>query len=406
MKRLTSVLLILSMLFTFTACTSQDVSQNNTSLSTETAVNENSVEMDSADINADDPISTQNDEKDIELPESSKFEVHYIDVGQADAALVLCDDKTMLIDGGNVGDSSLIVSYLNKHSIDNLDYVIGTHAHEDHIGGLSGALSVVTVGKVYAPKTESDSKAYQNFKKKVQAQGLEITHPTPDETFTLGSSKVKILAPISENVSDPNNTSIVLKITYGSTSFLFTGDAEREVEQDILNKGYNISADVLKVGHHGSEYSTTYPFLREIMPEYAIISVGKNNYGHPTEETLSRLRDSGAKVYRTDLQGDIIVKSDGKKVTVSPSKNANIETNPTVTEKEQTYISPAPADNNSLQQDTDTKTSYIANRNTKKFHYPDCYSVDSMKDSNKVYLNCTRNEAVSRGYSPCKRCCP
>lgn len=407
MKKLTSVLLILSMLFSFTACTSQDVSQNTPIVSTETTTNKNSVEMDSADKQADDPISTENTERDIELPENSNFEVHYIDVGQADAALVLCDDETMLIDGGNVADSSLIVSYLNKQNISHLDYVIGTHAHEDHIGGLSGALSVATVGKVYAPKTEADSKAYQNFKNKVLAQGLQITNPTPNETFTLGSSSVRILAPITESVSDINNTSIVLKITYGSTSFLFTGDAEREVEQDILNKGYDISADVLKVGHHGSEYSTTYPFLREIMPKYAIISVGKNNsYGHPTDEALSRLRDSDTKVYRTDLQGDIIAKSDGKTVTVTPSRNANIETNTTVKEKEQTYIPPVVSVPTQQEKSNERTTAYIGNANTKKFHYPDCHSVDRMKDSNKVRLNCTRSQAISQGYSPCGNCNP
>lgn len=407
MKRLTSVLLILSMLFSFTACTSQDVTQNTPSVSTETAVNENSVEMDSADKQADDPISTENTEKDIELPENSNFEVHYIDVGQADAALVLCDDETMLIDGGNVADSSLIVSYLNKRNISHLDYVIGTHAHEDHIGGLSGALSVATAGKVYAPKTEADSKAYQNFKSKVQAQGLQITNPTPNETFTLGSSSVRILAPITESVSDINNTSIILKITYGSTSFLFTGDAEREEEQDIINKGYDLSATVLKVGHHGSENSTSYVFLREVMPEYAIISVGKNNsYGHPTEEALSRLRDSDTKVYRTDLQGDIIAKSDGKTVTITPSRNADIETNTTIKEKEQTYIPPAVSVPAQQEQSYESTTAYIGNANTKKFHYPDCHSVDRMKDSNKVRLNCTRSQAISKGYSPCGNCNP
>ncbi len=277
------------------------------------------------------PITNQNDKNNITIPENSKFEVHYIDVGQADAALVICDDKKMLIDGGNVSDSSLIVSYLKKNNIDFLDYIIGTHAHEDHIGGLSGALSVVSVGKVYAPETEANSKAYRKFKKKVQLQGLQITNPKPNETFMFGSSTIKILAPISENVSDINNTSIVLKITYGSTSFLFAGDAEREAEQAILNSGYDISANVLKIGHHGSANSTSYTFLREIMPEYAIISVGQNNsYGHPAEEILSRLRDCDTKVYRTDLQGDIIVRSDGKKISVLPSKNADIETNPTL----------------------------------------------------------------------------
>ena len=188
------------------------------------------------------------------------------------------------------------------------------------------------------------------------------------------------------------------------TSFLFTGDAEREEEQEILNAGYDLSTTVLKVGHHGSKNSTTYPFLREIMPQYAVISVGDNSYGHPTEDTLSRLRDADVKVYRTDMQGDIIATSDGKTVTITTKKNADVETNPTVAEKSNAYYQ-------TEEQNTDTdKTEkvceYIGNRNTKKFHYPECSSVGQMKEKNKVYLNCTRDEAIADGYESCKRCNP
>lgn len=255
------------------------------------------------------------------VPDGSSFAVHYIDVGQADCTLVLCDDKTMLIDGGNVDDSSLVVSYLKKMDIDFLDYVVCTHAHEDHVGGLSGALSYANAGQVFAPESESDSKAYRNFKKKVEAQGLEITHPIDGDEFYLGSSTVQILGPVYEDEDDLNNTSIVLKITYGKTSFLFTGDAERDEEHDIIDEGYDLSATVLKVGHHGSETSSSYRFLREVMPEYAIISVGKDNsYGHPHDEPLSRLKDVGAEIYRTDECGDIIAESDGITVKIYTEK--------------------------------------------------------------------------------------
>ena len=251
----------------------------------------------------------------------SDFVVHYIDVGQADAALVCCDDETMLIDGGNSDDSRLIATYLKKNDIDYLDYIVCSHAHEDHVGGLSGALSAVEVGAVYAPEEETDTKSYKNFKKKVKEQGLEIEHPMPGDSFNLGSSVVEIFAPIYEVEEELNNSSIVLKITYGETSFLFTGDAERDEEQDILDEGYDVSADVLKIGHHGSNSSTKYKFLREVMPEYAIISVGKgNDYGHPSKEVLSRLKDAGATIYRTDKNGDIIVTSDGENIEVIPSK--------------------------------------------------------------------------------------
>lgn len=252
---------------------------------------------------------------------TSGLAVHFIDVGQADASLVLCDGHSMLIDGGNAADSNLIAAYLKKQNISTLDYAICTHAHEDHVGGLSGALSVVSVNTVLAPKTEDDTRAYQNFKQKVLEQGLTIQHPSAGDGFTLGSSKVQIVGPVDENTDDLNNTSIVMKLAYGSTSFLFTGDAEKDEENDIIKAGYDLSADVIKVGHHGSNTSTGYVWLREIMPKYAVISVGKNNrYGHPNEKTLSRLSDADVKLYRTDLQGDIIAVSDGNNITFTTSR--------------------------------------------------------------------------------------
>ncbi len=252
---------------------------------------------------------------------TSGLVVHFIDVGQADASLVLCDGHSMLIDGGNAADSNLIAAYLKKQNISTLDYAICTHAHEDHVGGLSGALSVVSVNTVLAPKTEDDTRAYQNFKQKVLEQGLTIQHPSAGDGFTLGSSKVQIVGPVDENTDDLNNTSIVMKLAYGSTSFLFAGDAEKDEENDIIKAGYDLSADVIKVGHHGSNTSTGYVWLREIMPKYAVISVGKNNrYGHPNEKTLSRLSDADVKLYRTDLQGDIIAVSDGNNITFTTSR--------------------------------------------------------------------------------------
>lgn len=244
------------------------------------------------------------------------IEIHYLDVGQADAALILCDNEAMLIDGGNVDDSSMIYTYLKNHGISHLKYVIASHGHEDHVGGISGALNFATVETAYCSVTEYDSKPFANFKKYLALQNVEITVPMAGDSFMLGSASVEIIGPISYEQSNHNNLSIVLRIVYGNTSFLFTGDAERAEEQDILNAGYPLKSTVLKVGHHGSENSTTYPFLREIMPEYAIISVGKDNaYGHPTEAALSRLYDADVIVYRTDIYGTIICKSDGENLT-------------------------------------------------------------------------------------------
>ncbi len=310
----------------------------------------------------------------------STFEVHFIDVGQADSALVLCDGKSMLIDGGNVHDSSLIYSYLKREEIETLDVVVATHAHEDHVGGLSGALNFADVEKVYCPVDEYDSKAFSGFKKQVEKKGCEITIPEPNTEFELGKATVKILA--CNAGEETNDTSIVLKVIFGNTSFLFTGDAEREAEKWMLDNGCDLKSTVLKVGHHGSANSTTYPFLREVMPEYAVISVGKNNdYGHPTDDALSRLRDADVEVLRTDLLGDIIFTSNGEEVTFITQKDTNSET-----EKNGEILE------------------WVVNKNSKKFHTPFCSSVDDMKEENKLHLKATRESLINDGYSPCGVC--
>jgi competence protein ComEC len=261
--------------------------------------------------------------------EARGFTVYFIDVGQADSALVLCDGRSMLIDGGNVADSDLIYAFLKNHDVTRLDYIVATHGHEDHCGGLAGALNYATAGIALSPVTKFDSRAFGNFVKYLGEQGVSITVPEPGYTFELGGASVEVVGPITES-AEPNNTSIVLRVVYGDTSFLFTGDAERAEEADILETGFDLRSTVLKVGHHGGDTSTTYPFLREVMPEYAVISVGANNsYGHPHENTLSRLRDAEAMVYRTDLQSTITCVSDGKTVSFQTETSNAVPTNPT-----------------------------------------------------------------------------
>ena len=215
------------------------------------------------------PTSTQTSPQ--TPPEKSSFKIHFIDVGQADAALVECDGRYMLIDGGNKTDSNVIYAVLKKAAVPKLDIVVGTHAHEDHIGGLPGAFNYTTADLTLCPVKSYDSNAFEDFAKYAEQKGNGITVPKQGDTYALGSAKVKILG--LNGSSETNDTSIILRIDYGETSFLFTGDAERNAEQAVLNKGIDLSATVLKVGHHGSDTSTGYVFLREIMPKYAVISV-------------------------------------------------------------------------------------------------------------------------------------
>ncbi|MDO4731493.1 MAG: MBL fold metallo-hydrolase [Clostridia bacterium] len=317
---------------------------------------------------------------------SSDFAVTYIDVGQADAALVSCEGKHMLIDGGNVEDSSVIVSFLSSKNVNYIDYVINSHPDEDHVGGLAGVLAKFSVGHAYSSVSQYSKTPFNNYKKYANAQGLEIEVPKAGDSFNLGSSKVDILSP-HKDYGDVNDNSIVLKVTYGATTFMFTGDISIDVEDDLVDMGLDLSTTVLKVAHHGSKHSTGYIWLRESMPEYAVISVGKDNrYGHPTENTLSRLRDAEVNVYRTDLQGNITAVSDGKNVSFQTYLDADASSvNPTIKDKEEQDLS------------------YIGNINSKTFHSPSCTGLPAEK--NRVYF-ASRKEALNEGYTPCQKCSP
>lgn len=257
----------------------------------------------------------------------TEFEIHFLDVGQADSAIIICDGQVLMIDGGNAADSSLVFSYLrNKLNISHVDLMVNTHPHEDHVGGLSGALNACTVGKVFSPVLEYGSESFGDFLRYSSKQGIVLQVPKAGDSYMIGSAEMQFLTPIRTNYLDENDLSLVLRITYGSTSFLFMGDAELSVEADMIianHKGiFDINSTLIKAGHHGGETSTSFALLKAVKPEYVVISVGEQNkYGHPSPYTLDRLKTAKVTVYRTDEDGHIICYSDGEVLTFLTEKN-------------------------------------------------------------------------------------
>ena len=239
--------------------------------------------------------------------------IYFVDVGQADCILISNNDHYMLIDAGNSEDGPKLVNYFKGMGITKFDYVIGTHAHEDHIGGIDNIIDNFDVKTFYMPDVAQTTYTFESILDALERNNISFETPKEDSSYKFGNSSFTVLS-VGDDSTDLNNTSIVLKLTYGNNSFLFTGDATSSVERKILNK--DISADVLKVGHHGSQYSTSANFLKAVYPKYAVIQVGKNNeYGHPKSITINKLKKINAKIYRTDKDGTIICTSDGNNIS-------------------------------------------------------------------------------------------
>lgn len=240
--------------------------------------------------------------------------VHYIDVGQGDSELVCCNGEYMLIDAGEPDASDAVLEYLDRHGIDKLDYLVCTHSHSDHCGGLDAVVESLEIGTVFTSPYAGDSPSYEIFTDAVYGAGLELTVPELGESYRLGEASFSFIGPV-EDYDNTNDDSLVMRLEYGDTSFLFTGDMTAKAEKDLINDGASLRCDVLKVGHHGSSGSSCYQFLYEAQPSIGVISCEKgNSYGHPHEEALSRLNDADVTVYRTDLEGSIVIFSDGMKV--------------------------------------------------------------------------------------------
>ena len=253
---------------------------------------------------------------------SSNLSIYFIDVGQADAILIQNNNENMLIDGGNNEDGEKIVKFLQEKDITNFKYIVGTHPHEDHIGGLDDVINSFEIESVLLPNAYTTTRTFEDVLDAIDNKKLEITVPEIDSTLKLGDAKITVLYS-GENPSDLNDASIVLRLDFGENSFLFTGDATTKVEKEILNK--DLKVDVYKVAHHGSNSSNSKAFLDKVNPTYGIISTEQdNNYGHPHDEVLKRLEDRNIKLYRTDVLGTILVTSDGKKIDI---KNFKTDTN-------------------------------------------------------------------------------
>lgn len=253
---------------------------------------------------------------------NSNLIISYLNVGQADSILIENNNEYMLIDAGNNNDGELLVKYFKDKGITEFKYLIGTHPHEDHIGGLDDIIYNFDINTIYIPDAITTTKTFMDVLDSMEEKNMTYSVPKINETFSLGESLITILY-TGTDTKDLNNTSIVLRLDFGNTSYLFTGDATEKTENILLKDNLNLNADVLKVGHHGSRYSTTDEFLKKVNPKYAVISVGKdNNYNHPEDIILKKLKNNNIKTYRTDINGTIIIISDGENIDIK-----NVDTN-------------------------------------------------------------------------------
>ena len=322
-----------------------------------------------------------------ELPQNG-LQVHFIDVGQGDSILIRQKDHSMLVDAGENDQGDVVVSYLKSQGIDQLDYVIGTHPHSDHIGGLDDVIQSFEVDRVFLPPIEHTTATFEEVLDAIEVKDLSLTLPQVGDVWELGEASFTILAPNKDYGDDLNNWSIGIRVEYGDNHFVLCGDAEAQAEADICANGLPLGADVLKAGHHGSSTSTSDLFLDQVAPSWVVIQCGKDNsYGHPHKETLEKLKGRGIGVLRTDLEGTLIAASDGEEISWYKAEGG--------------FLSPSAGESPAAREET-----YILNTNTKKFHRPDCSSVSQMQAENRREYTGSREALMDDGYSPCGQCKP
>jgi len=247
--------------------------------------------------------------------------ITFLDVGQGDSIFIANNGMTMLIDAGEQEYADDIIRYIRRYGYSRIDVLVATHAHADHIGGMVDVIGRFDIGSILMPNVQHNTQTFERTLDAILAKNISVYSPTPGDTFEIGAAKVTVLAPFRLSRNDINNSSIVLKVEYGDHAFIFTGDTEAAAEAEILAAGFDISANVLKVSHHGSHSSTTESFLLAVSPEIAVISVASDNsYGHPHRAVLDRLNRIGATIYRTSTHGNIEMNTDGTSLNVKTQR--------------------------------------------------------------------------------------
>ena len=333
-------------------------------------------------------------------PDHKSLVVEYLDVGQADSMLLSSNGEYMLIDAGNNEDGDDVVEYLKNAGVSTLKYVVGTHPHEDHIGGMDDVINAFDVQNVLLADATSNTQTYSDVLTALENKSLTAVVPKVGTTFPLGDAKVTVLA--AQPADDLNNASIVLRATYQNTSFLFMGDAEAEVEEAILQSGADIQSNVLKVGHHGSDTSTTSSFLSAVSPDAAVICCGTGNtYGHPSQTTLNKL--AGIPIWRTDLNGTIYAMTDGETCRITANKSASTTSTKQPSSSQAAPSTPSvstpPKSENVPANSTVTGThaNIYVTKTGKRYHY------DNHCNGGTYYLS-TLSDALARGLTPCNKC--
>jgi competence protein ComEC len=316
------------------------------------------------------------------------LKIHFIDVGQADSILIQIGENACLIDAGNNEDSDLVSSYLKEAGVKKLNYIIGTHPHEDHIGGLDVIIDNFQFDKVILPEYTLTTKTFLDVLDAIENKGLKITKPMVGDEYELGDASFTFIAPVERDYGkNANNYSVGIKLVYGKTSFVTVGDAEIEAEKDILGTGIDLTADLFKISHHGSHTSNSEELLKAIDPTFAVISVGEgNSYGHPNSNVVTTLIEDDVQIYRTDKQGTIVVTSDGINLSFKTKSKGSLDEINT--------------NSGTVKEENSSEKIIYRTKTGSKYHIKSCRFL---KDSK---IKVTLKEAKNEGLLPCSECNP